>query len=652
MKKNKNVGWRCPTNDAGEGFGFNDSGIEHFAGNPFSAIARELTQNTNDATEISPAFLQFKLIRIKKEEFPSRTEFVEILKNCQSAAEEEGEKALTFFSSALNQIAGDTIAFLVAKDKNTTGIAGPCDRGTPYHAFMKSSGTSKKSDPTSGGSFGIGKNAPFALSSLHTIFVLTKYRDENNQLQQLAQGKSILISHTANGKEFTNNAYWGNKDNFQPLASDDFGLPGWLTNPFDEKTPEDTPGTTVFVAGFRENPNWDKIVTAYIIQNFFSSIRSRKLSIEVGDYVIDEKTIPHLFRDEEIKNAISEYPDQPSSFEHSHHYFECMDSDKTIHETSEQQHLGKTNVGILLGDHFERKVAFIRNGMLITDNLPGLKKFSGLKPFVAVVECKSKKGNLLLRQMEPPRHDAFEPERLPSVEKNKIGRNAMKQLSAFVRKHLKQYAGNSIESEVNLAELSDLLGSDAIGVDPGDTGETNPSGKIIIAAKSRSKGGKIRKRKESEYGLGEGFDDAENGGDLNDTGTGGPFGVQPSGNGAKDGVGVSDEQAPYGSKGSEDSNKKRARQNSISLRNVRGLTLDGCSRRISFMAPISGKISISFERVGIESNYPLKVDSASVGKIVTSKAIHLPVRKMEKVVIDVSFKSEVEGAIKVVANEI
>lgn len=649
MKAEMNIGWRCPVNDAGEGFGFNESGIEHFTGNPFSAIAREITQNTNDATEIRPAFLQFKLIRVKKTEFPNRDEFLEILKHCSSAAKEEGQKAITFFKNALNLIENDTIAFLVARDRNTTGIAGPCEKGTPYHAFMKSTGTSRKNDPTSGGSFGIGKNAPFALSDLHTVFVLTRYKDNSGQIQQLAQGKSILISHTAKKKDYTNNAYWGNKDNFQPLSYCNPGLPNWMTNPFGESESESTTGTTVFVAGFRENAKWDKIITAYIIQNFFSAIRNQQLTIEVGAYVINEKTISDLFLDDEIKKAISDYPDQPTSFEHSRYYFECMDADQTIHETSQQLHLGKTNVGILLGDQFPRKVAFIRNGMLITDNLPGLKRFSGLKPFVSVVECKNKDGNILLKQMEPPRHDAFEPDRLIPT-KTKIGRAALRQLSDFVKKHLKQYAGNPIESEVNLDELSDLLGSDATGSDLSKSGEPNPSGRILITKKPKPTTNLNRKQSQSENGLGEGFDNTGKGGDLDESGKEDSTGGQPAGTGTKDGIGVTEEPATYGKKAIVDGKEAKARQKSIALRNVRGVILNEKTRRISFMAPIDGNIRVSFERVGIDSNHPLEINSATIGKITDKKTIDLSVKKLIKSEIEVTFKSNVEGAIKVLAN--
>ena len=341
MSKKMKIGWRSPTNDAGEGFGFNESGMELFAGDPFSAIAREITQNTNDAVEVSPAFLQFKIIKVSKSDFPNRDEFVKVLKECRIAADEEGQKAVTFFENALEKIDDEKITFLVARDKNTTGIHGPCIKGTPYHAFMKSTGTSKKPAPTSGGSFGIGKNAPFAISDFHTVFVLTRYKGDNRQLRQLVQGKSILMSHSKDGTEFTNNTYWGVKKGFGPIVDAAPEVPQWMKNPFNETSIDEAIGTTIFIAGFRGNTNWDKIITAYIIQNFFGAIQTKKLVVEVGNYMIDENSISVLFKDEDIEKAISEFPSQPESFQFSRNYFECMNSDKTIHETSQQVHLGK-----------------------------------------------------------------------------------------------------------------------------------------------------------------------------------------------------------------------------------------------------------------------------------------------------------------------
>ena len=652
MIKTDGIGWRCPTNDAGEGFGFNESGMEHFAGDPFSALAREITQNTNDAVQVSPAFLQFKTIQVSKSDFPNRDEFVEILTKCRVAADEEGQKASVFFDSALEKIDEEKITFLVARDKNTTGILGPCKKGTPYHAFMKSTGTSKKSGTTSGGSFGIGKNAPYANSDFRTVFVLTRYKDEFGQLRQLAQGKSILMSHGNDGTEFTNNAYWGEKDGFSPLVDDVACLPDWMTNPFNEKDPEATTGTTIFVAGFRSNVNWDKIITAYIIQNFFSAIQSRNLVVEVGRYSINETTIADLFCDEGIEKAISDFPSQPEGFQFSNHYFQCLNSNRTIHETSQQPHLGKTNVGILLGDGYPRKVAFIRNGMLITDNLYRLQKFPGMKDFVAVVECNSTSGNKFLRLMESVRHDEFQPERLATEAEKIRGRSALKQLSDFVRKQLNQHARNAVEKEFNLKELSGLLGSDAVGVDPTKEGEANPAGKLVLSARPKPAQNQSRKSELLNQGLGEGFNASGKGGDLNERGDGGQKGAIPSGTGEKDGVGTGDRTAGDGGKAGSNKGGDKNSQIPMLLHDVRGIRLNSNSRRIFFMPPTDGKIRISFERVGADTNLPLEIKSVSTGKKLDDRTVEMYVTKMAKTQVDVTFKNNFEGAVKVVTNAI
>lgn len=650
--KATNIGWRCPNNNAGEGFGFNESGMEHFAGDPFSAIAREITQNTNDAGSVKPAFLQFKTIKVPKSCFPNRSEFVEILEKCRVAAGEESQKAITFFDNALRKIEEDEITFLVARDKNTTGIIGPCERGTAYHAFMKSTGTSKKADISSGGSFGIGKNAPFAISDFHTIFVHTRYEDGNGQIRQLVQGKSILISHGHKGTEFTNNAYWGDKESFGPLVDGSAELPNWVVNPFDEENQENTTGTCIFVPGFREVRNWDKIITAYIIQNFFGAVYKRELVVEVGEYSIDENTISDLFRNEEIQQAVADYPNQPEAFLDSRTYFECMSSQDTIHETSQQQHLGKTNVGILLGEGYRRKVAFIRNGMLITDNLHGLRRFPGMKPFVAVVQCQSTAGNALFKEMEPPRHDEFQPERLPTESERRKGRVALKQLSEFVRKHLAVYATNPVEEEVNLAELSGVLGTDVVGADPSKEGEVNPTGRLALVARPRAIKNRGRKMDRSRLGLGGGFESSGDGGDLDQNGAGGPKGAQPSGAGDKDGVGTGDRAGGDGDKARSNDNGEDKNLSQMSLRNVRGIILNSKSRRIFFMPPANGKLRISFERVGADSNHPLEIDSVSIGKKLDDRSVVLEVSKMVKTQLDVTFKGDFTGAVKVIANAV
>ncbi len=77
-------------------------------------------------------------------------------------------------------------------------------------------------------------------------------------------------------------------------------------------------------------------------------------------------------------------------------------------------HLGNCELRLLVREGLPKRVAFLRDGMLITEDLAGLKRFGDFKEFVGVVECHSTAGNGLLKNMEPPKHDNFEPDRLPT----------------------------------------------------------------------------------------------------------------------------------------------------------------------------------------------------------------------------------------------
>jgi hypothetical protein len=93
-----------------------------------------------------------------------------------------------------------------------------------------------------------------------------------------------------------------------------------------------------------------------------------------------------------------------------------------------------------------KKVAVLRNGMFITDELAGLKRFGPYKEFVAVLECKTDKGLALLRAMEPPRHDDFEVERLVTREKISAGRTALRELTKWVRDMLERHATDPVRA--------------------------------------------------------------------------------------------------------------------------------------------------------------------------------------------------------------
>ena len=83
------------------------------------------------------------------------------------------------------------------------------------------------------------------------------------------------------------------------------------------------------------------------------------------------------------------------------------------------------------------KVGFVRGtGMLVTTRQKGLIRFSGFRDFAALCVFEAPKGNELLRRMENPQHDQFEPDRLPKGEREH-GRKALKRITDWVRSEIK-----------------------------------------------------------------------------------------------------------------------------------------------------------------------------------------------------------------------
>jgi hypothetical protein len=92
---------------------------------------------------------------------------------------------------------------LEISDQNTTGLIGPTtDSTSVFAALVKGDGVTNKLDVTSAGSFGIGKNAAYAVSDLQTVIYSTCYCLKGEK-KFAAQGRLRLISHTdgAAGKD-------------------------------------------------------------------------------------------------------------------------------------------------------------------------------------------------------------------------------------------------------------------------------------------------------------------------------------------------------------------------------------------------------------------------------------------------------------------
>lgn len=352
---------------------------------------------------------------------------------------EDGDKVRKFFQNAVKILRAQEILCLKVLDYNTTGLREGDDYRTgQWHRLVKTTGRSAHGNRTAGGSFGIGKNAPFAVSHLRTVFYSTRY-EENGTVIHRAQGKAILVSHRLKNNDYSQAVgFYGVKDNCDKITDK---IPELL-----QRDGED--GTTLLIPGFGETKNWQERIIAAVISNYFHAIYKGDLVVLVEDRgEIDAQTLPKFFADNKIRNISKDVV-------RAHTYYRAISEGDSVEKCAENKTLAKIErtlptlghciLWILLEKNCDKKVAILRRGMKITDNHSKLMRWGALfDSFAAVCMCANIKGNELLREMENPAHDAFEPNRLG--EKSAVGNKALKELTDWIKEEVK----NAASSEEN-----------------------------------------------------------------------------------------------------------------------------------------------------------------------------------------------------------
>ncbi len=222
------IGWQHPVDEADQWDGFNDTGMEHFTGSPIQHLAREVNQNSLDAADEGIVEVKIRLHHVNVAEIPNLPELKANFAACHEASLAESKKAEIFFESALGELNKNKISVLEISDYQTRGMRGPAENGTPFFAFMKAKGQSRKSHQAATGSYGIGKFAPYVVSKLRTIFISTVYQDDSGAFVQLTQGKSILMSHDVAGKRRQGVGFWGVREKCLPVEGVVAELPQWI----------------------------------------------------------------------------------------------------------------------------------------------------------------------------------------------------------------------------------------------------------------------------------------------------------------------------------------------------------------------------------------------------------------------------------------
>lgn len=421
--------WNFPSNNYGQILGIADSGIETFKGTPIKSLAREICQNSLDAAldNNEPTRIEFKAFEIDPRQIPDYTNLEDALKRALDFwSQQQSDKAKTFFKKALEVIHKPAITCLRISDFNTSGLVGSREEyNSPWCNLTKSSGASDKSG-SNGGSFGIGKFAPYACSALRTVFYSTIDKDD----VCASQGVSRLTSFKNKKNEITQGTGFYGNDKNSPMYKQYSLDPAYSRN-------AENFGTDIYITAFTGDKGWQHQMVASVLDGFLYAIYNGTLVVDVDGIIISKDTLADLMISH--KEYFNEHADE---------YYQALTDEKLARTfikelTDDPEVIGKLTLRLIIMPSFSRRVAMIRQtGMKIKDK----GNINGLIPFAGTLFIEGDAINSYLRSLENPQHIEWEVERAEN--KSKANR-LLKTLLHFIKASLDEMKNDESEEAID-----------------------------------------------------------------------------------------------------------------------------------------------------------------------------------------------------------
>lgn len=402
------VKWDFPLLGTGNESGSNIAAITMFKGaGIMDGLAREICQNSLDAKNKEldsniPVKVKFELYRIRKDDYDMFDGFSEAIKSSQeywSNSPLATEKTISFLNTIQSSVDQEQIPVLVISDYNTIGLngvtAGPGETSF-WDLLVNTEGVSIKDDNTSAGSYGIGKNAPFAYSAMNLIFYNTFAKDGGRAFEGVARLATTLRE------------YQGEKRKTQPIGKYLYLEDAFTGRPILPK--DNCPlsdfeafrrtdiGTDIGVFGFKESeyPEWETLVATAVLKNFILALYNNKLSV-----IIKSEQISYEITAETLKSYLFEKFKDVSDLKYTKQIYKTItEPDKQVEcKIAEDNDL---TIYVKYSEAYTQSLSRFRStGMLINTTFESL-------PHFAVVIIANDVGEQLLstalRESEPPQH--------------------------------------------------------------------------------------------------------------------------------------------------------------------------------------------------------------------------------------------------------
>lgn len=429
-----NFRWHFPSTDNGDEDGINDSLREMFEGNHEWYVARESIQNSIDARKDknSPVKVRFERKDLPVQQLPGYSELVDILMRAKEYSSNQ-DKSESFYGLALKILQRPTIPVLKVSDFNTTGLSGDDhDTGGGWYKLIRAQGVNSMSG-VGGGSFGIGKGAPFAASGLRTVF----YSTINEDGEHAFQGKARISSF----RDETNDVRRGNGQ--YGLAAER----GVKSIRNKDEIPEffrrTEQGTDFFIIGYQtENEDWTEKLLTSLLSNFWLAIHSDELDVELAE----NGQVLHQVSQENLDELMAEYTSEKGG---SYYFYKAV-TEPTISVKKVLPMLKDVELYVKTGEGYPKSVQLTRQSKMVVSSIDNYRVLP--EPYAAVFICTSDEGNKLLRELEPPAHDKWDPER-----NKEYGRKVYNEMRDWIKAMLKSLAEDKDIEPEDIPELSQWL---------------------------------------------------------------------------------------------------------------------------------------------------------------------------------------------------
>ena len=456
--------WRFKGNNYTSTNGLNTADMETFKKDPVASLAREICQNSIDAKAgIEPVLVQFKSFVLKKESIPNVERVIKEIESCINHWQEQTD-IRDELKQMLEAISNNEIHCLRISDFNTIGLDGvdSNDMNTPFYLLTKGSGVTDKYGAVSkGGSKGIGKFASFVASSFNTVF----YSTLNKAGKRGYLGICKLCSSSMEGTdELTQGTGYFSDDDKNTAIQESFSL--------DKDFNRSETGTDIFILGFDDDDNWINDIITKVLDSFMCAIQFNRLIVDVNGVVINSSNLKDVVYSDYINKKMS------NSIRAQYNLLNDEDVFKTEVDIYDY---GKLSI-YLKGYKKEEANLATNNCVMVRYPFMKIKHLTDISsiPCSALAIIDDNGLNKMLRKIENPQHDDWQPKR----EKDKDVRSEINSVIREMRKQIVDFITEKLSSasnkEADIEGAGDFLPEESGDVGTGNGEEVNVVEKPVI----------------------------------------------------------------------------------------------------------------------------------------------------------------------------